>query len=239
MRSLLSTFVLGAAALLGGMAQAGPLLAGQSSLTFTLGTNAPVVFPGDGTSAGTAMSPSDFTLAAGAAFAGTTTITLTPTAMQPLTKIIITIGNNAKGAFNGAPAAGTATFTGTAINKALGATILKVPIQLGKTGTVKASGSGIKVTATGKKWTSGMTTVDLGGGMSVMATGSLMAGTPGTAKLVAASKIVTNIGITTYAIGELALEYQSIPTPEPGLALLLVTGAATLGVVGSRRTRRR
>jgi hypothetical protein len=153
--------------------------------------------------------------------------------MQPLSKITITIGSNTKGEFKGAVPAGTAVFTGTAINKALGSTLLKVPVSLGKTGTIMASGSGIKVTAFGKKWTSGMTTVDLGGANgTVMATGSVM-GT-NTLKLVTISKIVTNLGIVTSVNAQLVLT-----TPEPALPLLMLVGAATLGLVGAKKLRRR
>lgn len=236
MRRLFIAMAFGVAAVVGGAAQAEPLV--QGSLTFLLGDNDPIIFAGSGASAGTSTSANDFTLAAGSAFSGYKFITLTPTAMQPLSKITVSIFMNAKGVFSGTPPAGVATFTGTAINKALGSTLLKVPIQLGKTGTVMATGPGIKVTASGKKWTSGMTTIDLGGANgTVMATGSVKQGTPGTLKLVAASKINTNLGIVTSAVGELSLQYEKVP--EPALPLLLVAGAATLAVAGSRKLRRR
>jgi hypothetical protein len=224
--------------MLAGAAQASPLISAGSSFTLVLGGNPPITFSAVGA---TGVNPGDtassFTLAAGSAFKGTSTINLTPMAAPPLSQIVITIMNNAKGVFNGTPVAGTATFTGTALNKALGSTLLAVPIQLGKTGTVMAAGGGIKVTASGKKWTTDMTTISLGGGMTVMTAGSIMAGAPGTVKLVAASKIVTNIGVTTFAIGQLRLQYQTVP--EPALPLLLVAGAATLGLVGSKKLRRR
>jgi hypothetical protein len=225
--------------MLGGAAQASPLVPAGSSLTFILGGNPPFVIPAG--PAATGSNPGDaatsFTVAAGSAFKGTTTINLTPKAAPPLTQIVVTIMNNAKGVFAGTPVAGTATLTGTALNKALGSTLLAVPIQLGKTATLMVAGGGIKVTASGKKWTTGMTTVDLGGGMTVMTTGSVMQGQPGTVKLVAASKVVTNLGVTTYAFGQMRLQYQIVP--EPALPLLLVAGAATLGLVGSRKLRRR
>jgi hypothetical protein len=233
MRRLFIVMAFGVASVLGSAAQAGPLQ--QGSLTFVLGTNDPLVFTGDGTSAGTATSATNFTLGAGKAFAGSQTIMLTPTAMQPLSQITITIGSNQKGTFSGSPVAGSAVFTGTAINKALGSTLLKVPVSLGKTGTIMATGSGIKVTAFGKKWTSGMTTVDLGGANgTVMATGSVNGSKA--LKLVAISKIVTNLGIVTSAVGQLSLDYGA---PEPAMPLLLVAGAATLALAGAKKLRRR
>jgi hypothetical protein len=238
MRRLFIAIALGVA-MLGSAAQASPLVPAGSSLTFLLGGNPPIVFQAAGTATGAnpGDSATSFTLGAGSAFKGTSTINLTPNAAPPLSQIVITIMANAKGTFNGSPVAGVATVTGTALNKALGSTLLAVPIQLGKTGTLMAAGGGIKVTASGKKWTTGMTTVDLGGGMTVMTTGSIKGGAPGTVKLVAASKIVTNIGVTTFAIGQLRLQYQTVP--EPALALLMVAGAATLGLVGSKKLRRR
>jgi hypothetical protein len=238
MRRLFIAMAFGVAAMVGGAAQAGapfPLTSG--SLGFVLGTNSPLTFVGTG-AGGASTSATNFTLAAGNAFAGSTTIMLTPTAMQPLSQITITIMNNEKGVFTGSPdVAGAAKITGTAINKALGSTLLKVPVQLGVTGTIMATGAGIKVTASGKKWTSGMTVIDLGGGMTAKATGSIMSGTPGTLKLVAASKIVTNLGITTFAIGTLNLQYEKVP--EPALPLMMIAGAATLALAGSRKLRRR
>jgi hypothetical protein len=238
MRRLFFAMAFTAAAVMGSAAQAGTLLSMQSSLTFILGDNTPLVFTGDGTSAGTSTGVDDFTLQAGSAFAGSTSIMLVPTANQPLMTIKVSIAKNNQGKFTGTPAHADALFTGTAKNYVTTQTpLLKVPISLGVTVMDTAMGSGIKVTFSNKQWTAGMSTVDLGGGMTEMMTGSVMGGTPGTAKLVAGSKIVTNLGITTFAFGILTLKYDSIPTPEPGLPMLLVAGAATLGVFGWRKRR--
>jgi hypothetical protein len=238
MRRLFFAMAFTAAALIGPAAQAGSLISGMSSLTFVLGDNDPLVFQGDGSSAGTSTNVTNFSLAAGGAFAGATSLMLVPTANQPLMTIKVTIDNNAQGMFTGSPPHGDALISGTAKNYVTtGTPLLKVPISLGITVMDTAMGSGIKVTFSNKQWTAGMSTVDLGGGMTEMITGSVMGGTPGTAKLVAGSKIVTNLGITTFAFGILTLKYDSIPTPEPGLPMLLVAGAATLGVFGWRKRR--
>jgi hypothetical protein len=76
------------------------------------------------------------------------------------------------------------------------------------------------------------------GATSVMATGKVMTGTPGTVTLVAVSKIdVTGVGdpIATFSIAKLEMSFTEVP--EPTMPLMLVAGAGTLALVGGRQLR--
>jgi hypothetical protein len=241
MRRLILGIAIGAVGLLGTVtAQAGTL----TSATFGLsvGTLGPLEFVGAGTAAGTALSSTSATVAAGNAFNGMMTTILTAKQAPPLTAIAVIITKNDKIEVKGDPLQGNATvgaIRGVANQKAFMNTLIAVPIAAGISGTDEVKGSVFQIKAVSKKWTSGMTTVTgLDAGATFMTNGTVMTGMPGTITLVAVSKVTVTgaANIVTYTLAKLEMEFTEVP--EPTMALMLVAGAATLALVGGRKLRK-
>ena len=234
MRRLFVGLGIGVFALVGAAAHAGSL--GSGSLSFAIGALPPATFPATGAT-GTATSNLAATVGNGTAFNGTFTTTIPTSAAPPLTKIIVKITKNDAGNFVGtAPAnvGGDAKFFGVSDVYGLGNKLLSVPLGFGAPGSVAQSAGGVAITAINAPWTAGAASVDTGMG-TVMSTGDnqLTPNGAGSLKLVAPVKISTNIAGTLAAFAVLNLTY----VPEPALPLMLLAGAATLGIVGARRRR--
>jgi hypothetical protein len=246
MRRLILGIAIGAVGLLGAVtAQAGALTGATFGLS--VGTLGPLEFVGSGTAAGTALSSTSASVAAGNAFAGMMTTVLTAKQAPPLSAIVVNITANEKIEVKGDPLLGdgaVGAIKGVANQKAFMNTLIAVPIAAGISGTENIKGSVFQIKAVSKKWTSGNTTVT-GLGSSMMATGtfmtmgSVMTGTPGAVTLVAVSKVTVTgaADIITYTVAKLELDFASVP--EPAMPLMLAAGAATFALVGGRRLRKR
>lgn len=238
MRRLFLATAVGVVAMLGAVnAQAGALQTAEFQIS--IGALGPLVFAGDGTSAGTGFTTS-VTLGAGNALAGTVNVPLTVNQAPPLSKIGVTITKNDAIKATGNPLKGTVgAVRGVSKQYAFGAALLKVPVAAGISDTSTVKGSVFNVKLEAKKWTSGMTTITgLDKGATFMATGTVMNGTPGDITLVAVAKVTVTgaVSTITYTFSELHMTFDVVP--EPALPLMLVAGAATFGVVGGRKLRR-
>lgn len=236
MRRLFVGLAIGAVALIGVAAEAGPL--DSANLSFTIGALPPANFPATGAT-GTATSNLLVGLGAGTAFNGTFTTTIPSTAAPPLTKISVIITKNDAGNFAGTAAnnvGGDAKFGGISNVFGLGSKLLAVPLGFGAPGSVHQSSGGVAITVTNSPWTVGVASVTGTDDGTAMATGSnnLAANGAGMVKLVSPVKIRTNIAGTLAAFAVLDLTY----VPEPALPLMLLAGAGTLAAVGARRRRR-
>jgi hypothetical protein len=238
MRRLFLATAIAAVAMLGAAnAQAGALQ--SADFQISIGALGPIVFAGNGSSAGTAMSSTNLSLSAGNAFAGMSTVTLTAKQAPPLSAIGVTITKNDLINATGNPLTAVGAVRGVARQYAFAADLLDVPIAAGEEATSTVKGSVFNVKVQKKKWTSGMTTVTgLDGGATFMATGTVMAGTPGDVTLVAVAKVTVTgaVNTVTYTFSQLHMHFQSVP--EPAMPLMLVAGALTLAAVGGRKLRR-
>jgi hypothetical protein len=239
MRRLFLASAIAAVATLGAVnAQAGALESAEFRIS--IGTLGPLVFAGNGSSAGTAISSTSATLAAGNALAAMSTIVLTKDKAPPLTKIGVTITKNDLIKASGTPdLAGIGAVRGKSINYAFNNPLLVVPVAAGLSDTSTIMGSVFNVKVQAKKWTSGMTTITgLDEDATFMATGAVNPGTPGAITLVAVAKITVTgaVSTITYTFSELELNFASVP--EPALPVMMVAGAATLALVGGRKLRR-
>jgi hypothetical protein len=117
-----------------------------------------------------------------------------------------------------------------------------VPLSvLGKGGTTMVAGLP-SVTLGGDTWSTGTVTVDGPNQQTGMITGTLQAGSNGTQV-----RLVTPVFLSTNTAGTIEPPFRGVgvltfllkPVPEPGLAALLGTSAATLAGLGWRRARSR
>lgn len=236
MRRLFVGLMIGAVGLLSVEANAGAL--GTAQLSFAIGTLPPAVFTGVGVT-GTATTNLAATVGAGNGFNGTKTTTIPTTAAPPISQIQVIITKNNAGAFAGTAVSkvgGDMLMAGISNVKGFGGlTLLGVPIGLGVPGSVAVSAAGVNITVINSSWTAATAAVTGLGGMTptvtAMGDNQLGANGAGALKLVTPVKIITNLAGTLAAFGVLDLTY----VPEPGMALLLVVGSATLAIAGARR----
>jgi len=240
MRRLVLHLAVGTAALfLGASAHAGALTG--ADLAFSLGGGDSLAFPATGV-VGSALSANDVTIEAGGGFAGTVT---TPLDSPPATGLTAVVGMNTSGAWSGDPLTGTSIqIDVTSIITGFGGTpLITVPFPAGSPDPIAIDEGGIQIDifpfATG--WTSGvMALTDSQGGAvmtengaDVIATGSVMSGTPGSVTMVTGAYIETSLADPTFTVLTLSMDFESVP--EPTMPLLFGAGALVLGAFGLRK----
>ena len=184
----------------------------------------PLVFTATGAT-GTATSPTQVTLDAGAAFAGTAAGTLTSDFLG-FSQLGFQILANEAGSFSGSPIGGNATFAAKMTLFPGGPTI---PVTIGKSylaarTIVLPTGAPMPfmLAVQGSQWTE--------------LSNSLTPAGAGTLSLVAPFSFgaQSDPSFTPGMLAELELEFA----PEPGMAMLTVWGIACLGVAARQRARR-